>query len=148
MCISYSGKRYVDKLNYIYMHTQRQTHFHTWAPHLVGGSSCSEFPGLNSEDGTLFGLTKPPLCHVPSPWWSVAQSPRQPASVMTRSHSSSPALKPNHHVRDGQEHREGRQGRCHWEVTASQASPPPLWPQLVTLFLTLFVCCISNFTNI
>ncbi|CAM4688953.1 unnamed protein product [Leuciscus chuanchicus] len=61
--------------------------------------------------------------------WSVAQSPRQPASVMTRSHSSSPALKPNHHVRDGQEHKEGRQGRCHWEVTASQASPTPLRTQ-------------------
>lgn len=73
----------------IHTDSHTTTHFHTWPPHPVGGSSCSEFPGLNSEDGTLFGLTKPP-CHVPSPWWSVAQSPRQAASAMPRSHSSEP----------------------------------------------------------
>lgn len=31
-----------------------------------------------------------PTCQLPSPWWSIAQSPRQAASVMTRSHSSEP----------------------------------------------------------
>ncbi len=56
----YQDYKCIQSCKGISEHTQTDT-FHTWPSHLFGGSSCSEFPGLNSEDGTLFGLTKPPL---------------------------------------------------------------------------------------